>query len=176
MLQSEHLRYRRPPVGSATLHCVLLDMSASMLQGRKLALAKGCLLALTELFYRRRERLAVIGFAGPQAQLLLAPSKVAAFNADWIAPLQGGGATPVQSAVAMLEALLRKQKSAQPGLQAAVWLLTDGRFDPLPARPQGADSCHIVDFEQEAVALQRCARLAQDWGADCVAAASAVAR
>ena len=168
MLQSEHLRYRRPPVGSATLHCVLLDMSASMLQGRKLALAKGCLLALTELFYRRRERLAVIGFAGPQAQLLRAPCKVAAFNAEWIAPLQGGGATPVQSAVALVEALLRQQKAVKPGLLASVWLLTDGRFDPLPARPQGADSCHIVDFEQEAVALQRCARLARDWGAECI--------
>ncbi|MOA51351.1 hypothetical protein D3C78_1744920 [compost metagenome] len=82
--------------------------------------------------------------------------------------MRGGGATPVQSAMAMLEALLQQQKRSQPGLLASVWLLTDGRFDPLPARPQGADACYIVDFEQEALALQRCARLAQVWGAEYV--------
>ena len=78
-------------MGSNTLHCVLLDMSASMLRGEKLALAKGCLLALTESFYRRREHLAVIGFSGNEARLLQAPGKVATFNAGWIAPLRGGG-------------------------------------------------------------------------------------
>jgi len=169
-LAPSHLQYRPLPVGSNTLHCVVLDMSASMLRGEKLALAKGCLLALTELFYRRRERMAVIGFAGAQAQLLQAPAKVAAFNAAWIAPLQGGGGTPVQSAMAVLEAVLTQQKAAQAGLHSTVWLLTDGRFDPLPARPAGADACHIVDFENDAVALRRCERLALSWDAHLVLA------
>lgn len=170
-LQARDLRYRARPVGSNTLHCVLLDMSASMLRGEKLALAKGCLLALTESFYRRREHLAVIGFSGAQAQLLQASGKVAAFNAGWIQPLGGGGGTPVESAMALAERLLQRARSASSGRLLSLWLLTDGRFTALPARPRLADSCQIVDFETEAVALQRCRRLAQDWDAQWICAA-----
>ncbi|MET1113342.1 MAG: VWA domain-containing protein, partial [Comamonas sp.] len=106
-LQRDDLHYRPRPVGSQALHCVLLDMSASMLRGDKLALAKGCLLALTETFYRRREHLAVIGFSGDSAQLLQAPGKVRAFNAAWIAPLCGGGATPVESALQRAQTVMQ---------------------------------------------------------------------
>lgn len=170
-LRARDLRYRRQPVGSNTLHCVLLDMSASMLRGEKLALAKGCLLALTESFYRRREHLAVIGFSGNAARLLQAPGKVATFNAAWIAPLRGGGATPVESAMELAQALMQRRRKACAGELLSVWLLTDGRFAALPARPALADSCQIVDFENEAIALQRCRRLAQDWDAQWISAA-----
>jgi len=170
-LQARDLRYRPQPVGSNTLHCVLLDMSASMLRGEKLALAKGCLLALTESFYRRREHLAVIGFSGNEARLLQAPAKATAFNADWIRPLRGGGGTPLASAMALAERLLQRARSASSGQLLSVWLLTDGRFAALPARPRLADSCQIVDFETEAIALQRCRRLAQDWDAQWICAA-----
>lgn len=170
-MQRDHLRYRPQPQGSQALHCVLLDMSASMLRGQKLALAKGCLLALTEDFYRRREHLAVIGFSGGSAQLLQAPGKTAAFNAGWIQPLRGGGATPVESAMELAQTLLRRARNASPGQLLSLWLLTDGRFTALPARPALADSCHIVDFETDAVALQRCRRLAHEWDAQWISAA-----
>lgn len=170
-LKREHLHYRPQPVGSQTLHCVLLDMSSSMLRGEKLALAKGCLLALSESFYRRREHLAVIGFSGAQARLLKAPGKALAFNAGWIQPLRGGGATPVESAMQLAQQLLHRARAASSGQTLSLWLLTDGRFSALPARPLLADSCHIVDFETEAVALQRCRRLALDWDAQWISAA-----
>jgi len=170
-LQARDLRYRAQPVGSNTLHCVLIDMSASMLRGEKLALAKGCLLALTESFYRRREHLAVIGFSGKEARLLQAPGKVATFNAAWIAPLRGGGGTPVESAMQLAQTLMQRRRKASAGQLLSLWLLTDGRFSALPARPPLADNCHIVDFETEAVALQRCQRLARDWDAQWISAA-----
>jgi len=169
-LQAGDLRYRPQPRGSSTLHCVLLDMSASMLRGEKLALAKGCLLALTQDFYRRREHLAVIGFSGHEARLLQAPGKAAAFNADWIRPLRGGGATPVASAMQLADAVLQRARRASCGQLLSLWLLTDGRFAALPARPRLADSCQIVDFETEAIALQRCRRLAREWDAHWLAA------
>ncbi len=170
MLQLEHLRFRRQPVGSNTLHCVLLDMSASMLRGQKLAWAKGCLLALSGQFYRRREHLCVIGFSGSKAKLLQVPGKVTAFNEAWIAPLQGGGGTPIASAMELANALLGKYKAQKSSAMVSVWLLTDGRFDPLPARPDGVDVCQIVDLENEVVALQRCERLAQAWDAELILA------
>jgi magnesium chelatase subunit ChlD-like protein len=159
-LRPEHLRFRPRPVGSKTLHLVLLDLSASMLRGEKLAWAKGCLLALTEQFYRDRDHMAVIGFAGEQARWLQSPAKAGAFNAGWIAPLRGGGGTPIQPAVDAVEGALRR---CPPGTRATVWLLTDGRFDPLPVRPEGVDRCCIIDFENDAVALGRCQRLAAMW-------------
>lgn len=170
-LQAQDLRYRPQPVGSNTLHCVLLDMSASMLRGEKLALAKGCLLALSEQFYRRREHLAVIGFSGDAARLLQAPGKAAAFNAEWIRPLGGGGATPVDSALQLADSLLQRARRASSGQLLSLWLLTDGRFAALPARPRLADCCQVVDFENEAVVLQRCARLALAWDAQWIRAA-----
>lgn len=159
-LQPQHLRFRRQPVGHKTLHVVMLDLSASMLRGEKLAWAKGCLLALTEQFYRDRDDMAVIGFAGEQVQWLQKPAKAGAFNAAWIAPLRGGGGTPIQSAVHAVDSALQR---CPLGTHATVWLLTDGRFDPLPARPERAEHCHIIDFENDAVALRRCQRLAAMW-------------
>lgn len=170
-LQVQDLRYRPQPVGSGTLHCVLLDMSASMLRGEKLALAKGCLLALTEDFYRRREHLAVIGFSGNAARLLQAPGKATAFNAEWIRPLAGGGGTPIESALALADVLMQRARRGSSGRLLSLWLLTDGRFAELPARPHLADSCHIVDFETDTIALQRCRRLARDWDAQWIGAA-----
>lgn len=160
VLGVQHLRYRRQPAGTQTTHFVLLDLSASMLRGQKLAWAKGCLLALTAMFYRSRDHMAVIGFAGQQAQWLQKPARVPAFNEHWIAPLRGGGATPIQSAIDAVNAELKRHG---PDRHACIWLLTDGRFDPLPARPEHIEECYVIDFEEDVVTLERCRRLAQQW-------------
>lgn len=160
VLGVQHLHYRRQPAGTQTTHFVLLDLSASMLRGQKLAWAKGCLLALTAMFYRSRDHMAVIGFAGQQAQWLQKPARVPAFNEHWIAPLRGGGATPIQSAIDAVNAELKRHG---PDRLACIWLLTDGRFDPLPARPEHIEECYVIDFEEDVVTLERCRRLAQQW-------------
>ena len=160
MLGVQHLHYRRQPAGTQTTHFVLLDLSASMLRGQKLAWAKGCLLALTAMFYRSRDHMAVIGFAGQQAQWLQKPARVPAFNEHWIAPLRGGGATPIQSAIDAVNAELKRHG---PDRHACIWLLTDGRFDPLPERPEHIEECYVIDFEEDVVTLERCRRLAQQW-------------
>lgn len=138
-----------------------------MLQSSRLSLAKGLLLEWTAQFYRRREDLAVIGFAGTQARVLQPPRKAVAFNEAWIAEIAGGGATPARSAVALADAVLSKRRHNVPGQHIAVWLLTDARFDDLPPRPRHADVCTVVDFDDAAVALGRAARIAQAWGAEC---------
>ncbi len=167
VLGPQHLHFRRQPVGSQTTHFVLLDLSASMLRGQKLAWAKGCLLALTARFYRSRDHMAVIGFAGHQAQWLQKPAKVPAFNEHWIAPLRAGGGTPIQSAI---DAVNMELKRYGPDMHACIWLLTDGRFDPLPPRPERVDDCYIIDFEEDVVTLQRCRRLAEQWKGQVLAA------
>ncbi|ATE62460.1 magnesium chelatase [Thauera sinica] len=170
-----HLRHRPPPAGSATLHCLLLDCSASMLRGRRLALAKGLLLAWTSRIYRRREALAVIGFAGSTAHVLQPPRKAVAFNEGWIAAIAGGGGTPAASAVALADRLLAQHRRRTPGGRIALWLLSDARFAELPPRPLHADHCTVIDFDDGPAALGRARRLAHAWDADCVSARSLAA-
>lgn len=159
------------------LHCVLLDTSASMLRDGKLARAKGFLSALAAQCYCQRDHLAVIGFGGTQARWLHRPAKAHALHAEWIAPVTGGGATPVEAALQWLDGLLvsarrrqvRGRAGAGGGGQAAckvcVWLLTDARFVATPPRPSLADECVVVDFDCGPQALYRGRAVAVSWGA-----------
>ncbi|WP_342773526.1 vWA domain-containing protein [Azoarcus indigens] len=170
-LAREHLRRRRRTEGSAGLHCILLDCSASMLRGQRLALAKGLLLDWSAASYRKREALAVIAFDGHGARLLQAPRKAQAHNERWIAPLAGGGGSPVQAALQLAEEVLRRYRKTCAAQPIALSLLTDARFDPLPPRPRHADRCTVVDFDDGRPRLERAARLAADWQAELLRAA-----
>lgn len=159
-LAAEHFRYRRHAAGSAVVHLVLIDMSASMLRTGKLARAKGCLLALMQQAYRDREHIGVISFGGQGAYWLARPGKARAFNESWIAPLGASGGTPLESGLQLLSSAIQKTDRL-----THVWLLTDGRFARLPEKPQGMDHCTIVDLELDELRLQRCQALAEHWQA-----------
>lgn len=163
-LRGEHLHYREARRQGGACHCFLLDCSASMVRHGGLALAKGLLLAWSRQLGARRERLAVIGFAGEGARLLKAP-EVAAGNLAWLDAVPGGGGTPLAAGIDLAEAILRRLKRRTPALQAACWLLSDGRFTRFVRAPAQADWCALVDCEQSAVAVGRCRALARHWGA-----------
>ncbi|WP_239467203.1 VWA domain-containing protein [Rhodoferax koreense] len=158
-----HLRHRPEPPADAELHCFLLDCSASMRSSGALARAKGLLLHLFDEAYRRRHHVALLCFAGGAVELRLAPRRAAAWNEAWIAPIAGGGGTPLTLGVAAAERLLRRAR-ARAG-RRSLWLLTDGRSTEQPAPPAAADALHVIDFESARVPLARAARLAADWGA-----------
>ena len=161
----EHLRHQPRASSAGELHCLLLDCSASMLKRGNLALAKGLLVQLGEQLYRRRSELAVIAFAGREARVLQAPRKVAAFNTAWIAPIAGGGGSPLARGVQAAEQLLARAQRQKPGQRRYLWLFSDGRLQTLPPRPRHADECRVVDFDNAAVPLGRSARLAELWAA-----------
>jgi Mg-chelatase subunit ChlI/Mg-chelatase subunit ChlD len=169
-LAREHLRYRRRAAPGKLLHCLLLDCSASMLRDGALSLAKGLLLRLSAQLYRQRAELAAISFSGGTAQLVRPPARAAAFNEKWIRSLSGGGATPIMAALKLAADLLRRIRRRDPGKRIGLWLLTDGRFDATPPRPEDADFCVVVDFEDNIVALRRSARLAAIWQARLITA------
>jgi magnesium chelatase subunit ChlD-like protein len=169
-LLAEHLSFYRQASESGLLHCLLLDCSGSMLKHSNLALAKGLLLRWSEQIYRQRGELAVIGFAGNQARLLQRPQKAVAYNDTWVAAISGGGGSPAVSAVQLAEQTLAKVRKSAPGKQIGLWLLSDGRFSQLPARPRHADFCVVVDFENQPLALGRAVQIARLWGAEHVRA------
>ena len=165
-LARPHLRFQSRRGQAGTLHCMVLDCSASMLAGRNLALAKGLLQEWAQQIYRQRAQLCVIGFGGGEARILQAPRKAAHINDHWIAPIRGGGGTPIRQGLQQAEQVLAQARKKNPQQLTTLWLLTDGRFPSQPPRPEFADLCAVVDFENAAVPLGRAQQLAQQWQAD----------
>ncbi|MBB1602293.1 VWA domain-containing protein [Variovorax sp. UMC13] len=161
-LRPEHLRRRPQEARSGALHCFLLDCSASMLKDGKLARAKGVLVALMEEAYRRRDSVALLCFGGNTVELRMPPRRAGAFNDAWLAPIAGGGGTPLTLGVQQAGILLAKHEAAQRWL----WLLTDGRSAESPARPAGVDVAMVVDLEGGRGTLRRAEELALDWDAE----------
>jgi len=126
-----------------------------------LARAKGLLLSLMEEAYQRRDHVALLCFAGEVVELRLPPRRASAWNDDWVAPIAAGGGTPLALGVQHAERLLAHSVARQRWL----WLLTDGRSNESPARPEAADIACVVDFEAARVPLHRARQLAARWQA-----------
>ncbi|MGI8587865.1 MAG: VWA domain-containing protein [Chloroflexia bacterium] len=138
VLRAEDLRWRTPEAPAGVLFVLAVDASGSMARNR-LGPAKGAALLLLERAYLRRDRVALIGIRGPEAGLLLPPTRSSARARRLLESLPAGGGTPLASALALgLEVAVR----AGPGGygHTLLVLLTDGRANvPLaaPPTPQG---------------------------------------
>ena len=137
-----------------------------MLRQRKLSLAKGLILQLAQQIHQKRGLLAVIGFRGDQASILIHPNQLTSMNEHWIRNIQGGGGTPLRQGIAAAERFLQRYQQQLPGLTVDCWLLTDGRFREMPETPQGASHYTVIDFEDGRLRLARAQQLAHRWHAD----------
>ncbi len=122
----------------SAFHCFVLDTWGSVLRGGRLALAISVLMALMQSAVRLRERVALLCFGGSAVQLRVAPSRPGAWRDDWIAPIAGGGGTPVSRALREASALMARHAKQQPNDTRWLWLLTDGRSRERPVCPAHA--------------------------------------
>ncbi|MEM5344612.1 vWA domain-containing protein [Paraburkholderia azotifigens] len=164
-LRDEHLRFIHEEARGGVLHCFLLDCSASMMVGERLALAKGILLALFDRARAARCEVALVCFGGNRADVRFGPAVPRWWNERWIAPVGGGGGTPFQSGIDTAGDLLVKAAQGKRAQQRWLWVLSDGRSSDAPSRPAAADQVMFVDFEQERLSIGRCAALAREWDA-----------
>jgi magnesium chelatase subunit ChlD-like protein len=164
-LRGEHLRFVREVPRGGVLHCFVLDCSASMLAGQRLALAKGLLIALFDHAGAARAEAALVCFGGARADLRFGPAVPRWWNERWLCPVGGGGGTPLAIGVDRAAQLLQRHARRMPAQQRWLWILTDGRSADRPQRPSHADEIIFVDFEREAIRLGRCAGLARAWDA-----------
>lgn len=155
---------REAPRGGV-LHCFVLDCSGSMLAGRRLALAKGLLIALFDHASAMRAEAALVCFGGTGADVRFGPAVPRWWNERWLSPVGGGGGTPLMAGVRQARQLLERCARRKPAQQRWLWILTDGRTRDTPVRPPDADEVVFVDFEREAIRLGRCELLADMWGA-----------
>ncbi|WP_409371923.1 vWA domain-containing protein, partial [Paraburkholderia sprentiae] len=96
-LRREHLRFVREMPRGGVLHCFVLDCSGSMLAGQRLALAKGLLTTLFDRASAMRAEAALICFGGAGADVRFGPAVPRWWNERWLAPVGGGGGSPLAS-------------------------------------------------------------------------------
>jgi magnesium chelatase subunit D len=135
----DDLRVQRRVQRRATTTIFAIDASGSQALHR-LAEAKGAVELLLADCYARRDRVAVIGFRGAGAQVLLAPTRSLVRAKRQLAGLPGGGGTPLAAGIDAAQTMAAAVRRS--GATPLVVLLTDGRAniarDGAPGREAAA--------------------------------------
>lgn len=157
------------------LHLIVLDTSASMRQGGRLAMAKGYATRLIEQAAQAGDHVALLRFGGSGVELLLPPSPARVAASTRVRKLGGGGGTPLVECLREAERLLQRAQRRDGLLSEEnswLWLLTDGRTLERPTAPAAAGHIVIIDFDQSARPIGRCGTWARQWSAEHRLAAS----
>ena len=165
---------------TANLILFVVDASGSMAAQRRMETVKGAVLALLTDVYQRRDQVAVIGFRGDKASLLLAPTRSVDLAEQGLRELPTGGRTPLPHALQLALQTLEQSNGTAPPLLV---LLSDGKGNV--ALENGGDPWRetlalaeqlaargtpalVLDTETGYVRLGRAAQLAQALGAECM--------
>jgi magnesium chelatase subunit D len=170
-----------------------VDASGSMAAKRRMAGAKGAVLALLQRAYQQRDHIGLLQFRGPKATLLLPPTNSTDRASKFLTNLPTGGRTPLASALRLALRTFQKAQIQNRQRQTILVLVTDGRANvadfvegsrPHPSSPieDAIAAAHelraagilslVIDTEEGAVRMGLAARLAQELGGMCVALAS----
>ncbi|WP_034295016.1 putative cobaltochelatase [Herbaspirillum sp. RV1423] len=164
----------------ANLILFVVDASGSMAAQRRMEAVKGAVLALLTDVYQRRDQVAVIGFRGDKASMLLAPTRSVDLAEQGLRELPTGGRTPLPHALQLALQTLDQAIGTAPPLLV---LLSDGKGNV--ALENGGDPWRetlalaeqlaargtpalVLDTETGYVRLGRAAQLAQALGAECM--------
>ncbi|MFZ6003111.1 MAG: ATP-binding protein [Actinomycetota bacterium] len=130
VLQSEDLRaeVRVAPKRRTIVLCV--DLSGSMGADQRARAATGTAVGLLAGAYQRRDRVALVGFRGPGAEVLLAPTSSIEVARNRLDGLVTGGETPLADGIA--RGLEIAATAATDGGDSLLVVLTDGRATGQP--------------------------------------------
>jgi magnesium chelatase subunit D len=124
LIRPDDLRIERRVQRRGTVTIFAIDASGSQALHR-LAEAKGAVELLLADCYARRDRVAVIGFRGAGAELLLTPTRSLVMARRRLSGLPGGGGTPLAAGIEAAASLASSVRRA--GATPLLVLLTDGR-------------------------------------------------
>jgi magnesium chelatase subunit D len=176
--------HRKERIGrTGTLVLFIVDASGSMAARRRMEAVKGAVLGLLREAYERRDRVGVIAFRGPQAELLLPPTDSVALAEQAMQLLPTGGRTPLAHALVMASETIRRAcGTATAALIPMPVLLTDGKANvALPDRPgdpwqqaleaagdlaRVGTAALVLDTEDSYVRLGRAREIADALGAE----------
>ncbi len=133
----DDFRIRRFVEKAGTTVVFAVDASGSSALNR-MNEAKGAVEQLLAESYARRDKVTLIAFRGPKAEVLLPPTRALARARRALTGLPGGGGTPLASAIDL--ALGLAQQARREGNQVLCVFLTDARAnigrDGQPGRPK----------------------------------------
>lgn len=137
----EKVRERR--VGNLLLFAV--DGSGSMGAQKRMAETKAAIMSLLLDAYQKRDRVAMVVFRGPRAELVLPPTGSVERAARLLADLPTGGRTPLSSGLSEIARLLDQARRRDPHVLPLVVVLTDGRANAgLGANPPHEEAIEIA--------------------------------
>lgn len=105
----------------------VVDTSGSMGATKRMREVKTAVVSLLLDAYQRRDKVAVVTFAGPGATLVLPPTGSVELAERRLSDVATGGRTPLAEALATTGALVLRERGREPHRRALVVLLTDGR-------------------------------------------------
>jgi magnesium chelatase subunit D len=124
-ITADDVRYKKIKRRSGVLFLFVVDASGSMVSNR-MAQAKGALTRLLQEAYLHRDRVALIGFRGQDAEVLLAPTRSVELGKHLVDALPAGGATPLSAG--LLKALgVARSAGLRDRTEVMLVLFTDGR-------------------------------------------------
>jgi magnesium chelatase subunit D len=165
-----------------------VDASGSMAARRRMASAKGAVLALLQRAYQQRDHVGLLQFRGTRATLLLPPTNSTDRAFTFLTNLPTGGRTPLASGLRLALRTFQRAQARNKQRQAILVLVTDGRanmadlertravaLNPLEDAIAAAHELRaagilslVIDTEEGPARTALASRLAQELGGTCV--------
>ncbi len=123
---------------AGSLVLFLVDASGSMAAQRRMVAVKGAVLSLLVDAYQRRDRVGLIAFRGPGAELLLPPTSSVELAQAQLAEMPTGGRTPLSHGFYLALQIIEGERLKDPRVLPLLVLLSDGRANVLLDGPSGA--------------------------------------
>ncbi len=165
-----------------------VDASGSMAARRRMASAKGAVLALLQRAYQQRDHVGLLQFRGTRATLLLPPTNSTDRALKFLTTMPTGGRTPLASGLRLALRTFQKAQARNKQWQAILVLVTDGRanvadlerthavaLNPIEDAIAAAHELRaagilslVIDTEEGPVRTALASRLAQELGGTCL--------
>ena len=160
------LRFRRQRGGDPTMHLVLLDTSASTLQGQSQSQAKGLVAGLAQQAYVARQAMVLLGFGNDKVEELYALGRAPKAMAPLLNSIGAGGGTPLKQALQQAQAFGQRLLRRNPSTRIVNYIITDGRVQQDIHGLHLPGTSLLVDTEQAQVKRGRGQHIANLLGAD----------
>jgi magnesium chelatase subunit D len=127
VVQQSDLRQAVREARTANLVVLCVDASGSMGADRRIEAAKGAALSLLLDAYERRDRVALVTFAGEEARVALRPTGSVEVAQARLADLPTGGRTPLGPGLRTALDVARSARHRDPDRRPVIVVVTDGR-------------------------------------------------
>ncbi|MFI6206806.1 putative cobaltochelatase [Streptomyces sp. NPDC051041] len=149
----------------------VVDASGSMAARQRMGAVKGAVLSLLLDAYQRRDKVGLVTFRGPGAEVALPPTSSVDAAAARLRSLPTGGRTPLAAGLLKAHDVLRVERLRDPARRALLVVVTDGRAtggpEPVATAERAARlfaaedvASVVVDCESGPVRLGLAGRLA----------------